>query len=103
MLGGLGNAHRKLLKIAFLEFESRVFPRISVSPKQCIIIIYQFGTGRCTQKAEHCTRLMRIAAFSNAAAEILYSTKWWREKTLANLEQFAKVLPTEIYIIKLQV
>ena len=35
-----------------------------------------------------------------------YSTKHWWEKTLANLantEQFAKVLPTPICILKLQV
>ena len=37
---------------------------------------------------------------------ILYSTKWQQRKTLtnlANLEQFAKVLPIQIYIIKLWV
>ena len=39
-------------------------------------------------------------------ANILYSAKWWWGKTLANLvnmEQFAKVLPIQIYITKLQV
>ena len=37
---------------------------------------------------------------------ILYSAKRWQGKTLANLpnlEQFAKVIPIQIYIIKLQV
>ena len=39
-------------------------------------------------------------------AQIPYSTKWWRGKTLANLanpEQFAQVLLIQIYIIKLRV
>ena len=31
---------------------------------------------------------------------IPYSAKWWRGKTLANLKQFAKVLPIQIYILK---
>ena len=40
------------------------------------------------------------------SVSLSYSTKWWWGKTLANLvnlEQFAEVLPIQIYIIELQV
>ena len=47
-----------------------------------------------------------IVEYKTPVASIPHSIKWWREKALANLvnlEYFAKVLPIQIYIIKLQV